>query len=94
MNPSRQAPLRCPPAYRHAALPRDAPLLRAYLDSFFTQSVFIDKLIDRYSPNIYCDDAFRQIEYFDFQGCLKRPVRLWEPAAAGRQQVAGEADTA
>jgi hypothetical protein len=83
MRPDRQAPLRCPKAYSRAVLPRDTQLLRAFLDSFFTQSVFIDKLIDRYNPNIYCDDAFRQIEYFDYQGCIKGPVRLGPCGAAG-----------
>lgn len=38
MNPSKQAPLKCPPAYTRAG-PADKPLLKAFLSVYFTSSV-------------------------------------------------------
>ncbi|EFN52436.1 expressed protein [Chlorella variabilis] len=71
MNPSKQAPLKCPPAYTRAG-PADKPLLKAFLSVYFTSSVFMAKTIDRYDNNMYCDDAFRSIDYSNIVGCIRK----------------------
>ncbi|KAI3430232.1 hypothetical protein D9Q98_004829 [Chlorella vulgaris] len=82
LNPDRQAPLKCPPAYTPARLPQDRVLLKTFLASYFTQSVYISKLLDRYDNNLYCDDAFRSIAYSELQGCIRKPS-----AAKNKAQV-------